>query len=109
MHRFTTEIKKDWRIVYPIAMLSKLVGDDEIKNHLKDGAWWTEDGGTEFNPETDSTFHCWVEENGELAVEGLGAMTNGIEGEKLLNSVEQMWDNYGSEENNPIFYHTLMA
>jgi len=109
--RYTTEIKKDWRIVYPISMLAQVVGEENIRKHYNPEThyWDCGHGGFDFNPEdVDNTFHCWEDEDG-VNVEGLGAFTNGLKGESLINSVEQMWDDNGEPDGKPIFYYTLLS
>ena len=107
MHKITTEIKIQANIVYPISMLEQVVGKENIEKHLsEDGCWWTKSGGTQVSLD-DDTFHCWEEENGEIGVESLGTLYQG-DADTLMDATEQMWDNFGDEENNPIFYYTLL-
>ena len=139
MHKFTTEIKIDGRIVYPISMLATVVGEENIRKHhnltneqllelhgdteymreelrthpnMGADTWWLKNGsGCPLCLEgeyKDTIFHCW-KDGDEIMVEGLGAMGNGLKGEKVLESVEQMWDDWGDENHKPIFYYTLMG
>ena len=104
MHTITTEIKIQGNIIYPISMLEQVVGKETISNHHKGDAWVANGGETQASLE-DDVFHCWLEPNGEIAVETLGAWENDTTADDLMDSVESMW---GDEENLPIFYYTLL-
>ena len=110
MHKITYAIEINPNIVYPMSMLEQVVGIDAINKYNRDGMWWSADGKSAvgLDREFDDTFHCWKEDDGEICAEGLGAMSCGYRGERMMDAVEQMWDNWGDEANNPTFYYTLV-